>query len=833
MMEKYESKGLQPRQATIQPADIATGLGAADRQLLATCIVLFEDTSLRHRVGTLFDEFKGWAGCKADEWQGVAALAGDEARSIAESVQSRSRQWLESAFTDAQLRLALWMYLREAFELPARACVSTRSAARSCDDLTARLLQSLGPGWFQKLKAKTWRGDVPVAPVTLDVVARQTLEELMREMLESTGPAMVGRRERLIAEARDRIQHLSADDRTALLRAIGSDELNDAAISKILLAGGGITMFGASVGWAGFSAYILAAQASAFIPLISGPALVSLVSVLSNPLSVIAFVAGGAWWMAKDAQRRVNRAVAMRVIALLAMNGLCAGPNALQAMVRMFRSADDLRPFNDLTGEVIHKYQQDWQTLKHAWRRGMPDTPAVAEAMERPLTGSAESRLGKIISIDDKELRDTVALSVLTVGDVLWHMFAVDPAVMEAADFSHIGDLGNAADFAAFADKVEAMDVVSRTGEVADLKGYVAERLVASQLTDAGYQVKFPTASNEPGWDISVDGVKVQIKDTDSFDYLQHHFDHWGAQYPVIVNSEMAGKVLDHHPAWADHIYVVDGYSNELVEHLTRQLLDAGAGVDHSHVPLFTLALSAYRNYERFRGGRITGEQAVQQVLMDGGTKVALAHVGGLVGPAVGLFVFGPAGALVFGAVAPILSQMQSRNVQGFVDKYVTSPSYLDWQGEARRSVEGLIDNLRDTLRRKASTLQTRIDGLCADQVAEYLRWRAEDELACLREAWCRLEAVLRDSESSVEVASVNLLAWLSEAPIHSVTYQTELKRMVEVFKRRPTTGAKVTEQAQAATRSVWRKLSELRQQWKEALAEPRRAREDANKSSR
>ena len=829
------------QQATLQPTEIAAGLGAANRELLATCIALFEDASLRHRIGELFDQFKDWAKRSADSWESAPKLAPDDHIDVAESVRSRSQQWLDTALPAEQLRLVLWMYLREAFELPARTCASTRAAGRSCDDLTAALLHSLAPGWFQKLKAATLGESKPAHPMTLDAVARQTLGELMQKMLDGTDPQSVHQREKLMADVREHIERLDPNDRDALLGAIGAKQLNDAAIRKILLSGGGLTLFSASVGWAGFSAYILAAQASAFIPLVSGPALVSLVSVLSNPISVIAIAGGGGWWIAKRAQRHVSQAVAMRVIALLAMNGLSCGRGGLRGMASAFRAMDMLRPFNDLAPKVIQKYQQDWRLLQRVRQRGLPNAPAVIDTLEQPPAGTVGKRFASIFGTDADGLRDTVALSVMTVGDVLWQIFAINPAVMDAANFSHIADLSNPIDFATFSDQVAAMDTAAQVGAVDSLRGYVAERVVASQLTHAGYQVEFPADPNQAGWDISVDGVQVQIKDTDSLTYLQQHFEHYGTQYPVIINSEMAQSLAEHHhawleqhQAWTDHLYVVDGYSNELVQHITQQSLDAGASIDHPHVPMITFALSAHRNYRRYSSGQITGEQAVHQIVLDGGTKMALASVGGMIGPAVGLFMFGPAGALVFGSVTPIISQMQSRKLQGKLDSWVTSQSYRDWQATINVAMHALIAKLRITLKTKANVLQTRIECLEQEQVSDYLRWRAEDDLAFLRESWCRLDPIAREPTSNVEIAFGKLLEWLGEAPLHPVTYRSELNALIQVFKQRPPLGdrvkqgvTKIAQKSADATQTAWVKLKSAadaaKESWKASDKPPQR----------
>ena len=68
--------------------------------------------------------------------------------------------------------------------------------------------------------------------------------------------------------------------------------------------------------------------------------------------------------------------------------------------------------------------------------------------------------------------------------------------------------------------------------------------------------VEFPATSNQAGWDLSVDGVKFQVKNAADLDLLQRHFDN-GYGYPVLANSEVANlldqaKVSGNLPEWAD-----------------------------------------------------------------------------------------------------------------------------------------------------------------------------------------------------------------------------------------------------------------------------------------
>jgi hypothetical protein len=116
----------------VQPIDILSGLGAADRPLLSACIALFEDSTLARRLSQLYGQVKGSAPAWLRQVWEVR-----EIENVAASVQSRVDFWDSGDWSDDDLRLIAWIYLREAFALPERLCLSERGAARICDDLAA------------------------------------------------------------------------------------------------------------------------------------------------------------------------------------------------------------------------------------------------------------------------------------------------------------------------------------------------------------------------------------------------------------------------------------------------------------------------------------------------------------------------------------------------------------------------------------------------------------------------------------------------------------------------------------------------------------------------
>ena len=216
-------------------------------------------------------------------------------------------------------------------------------------------------------------------------------------------------------------------------------------------------------------------------------------------------------------------------------------------------------------------------------------------------------------------------------------------------------------------------------------------------------------------------------------------------------------------------------------------------------ITLFTLVLSGIRNVGRMNRNEITGTQAVQEVLLDGGTRAGLAVVGNYVGVGVGLLVFGPAGALVLGAVAPIVSQRQSSLVKGKLDEWVKDATYRAWADEARHALSGLIARAQGALKQKAALLQARQPDNADAAVVHYLRWRTDDQLGFLREAWCRLQAIAGDKASAVEILMARLMGWLSTSTLHPTAYQAELDSLSKVLKRRPSTTDRIAVVAEEA----------------------------------
>ena len=126
-------------QPILKPADILAGLGGADRNLLATCIALFEDSTLTRRLEHWYKKFENL------EWNRWRRALNDSREEDFGGVQDTQAKWLSSDFSDDDLRLILWIHLRSALELPARLSATHRGCALLGDDVTAKLISYLDP----------------------------------------------------------------------------------------------------------------------------------------------------------------------------------------------------------------------------------------------------------------------------------------------------------------------------------------------------------------------------------------------------------------------------------------------------------------------------------------------------------------------------------------------------------------------------------------------------------------------------------------------------------------------------------------------------------------
>src|SRR5690554_373746 len=119
-------------EVSLTPTDLLAGIGGANRELLATCLALFDDSRWQRRLETLNEQaterMEGLAkslGQQFEQWREgtnrdpLPRLPAPEVEEGGRELGERQRHWQDADYSDDTLRLLLWVRLRAALGLPA------------------------------------------------------------------------------------------------------------------------------------------------------------------------------------------------------------------------------------------------------------------------------------------------------------------------------------------------------------------------------------------------------------------------------------------------------------------------------------------------------------------------------------------------------------------------------------------------------------------------------------------------------------------------------------------------------------------------------------------
>lgn len=794
----------------IRPAHLVAGLGASDRAMLSTCLALYDDAKLQARLLNIYESSKG----VYRKW------VGSDLAETVKGVENSQQRWFNSSYGDDQLRILLWIRLRDSLGLPARLSFTWRGCSQLADDITAALINAIDPPGLSKagkawLHQKGWLHEGEQALTLQDVVV-PILDDFMKASMDEDEVSLDEEKRHQVLEAV--IKYYSGLDRVgheSLLKEIRVDTINDRAILKVVLTGATLGGIGVGVSISGFSAYILAAKASASIPMVSGPGLVSLLHVLANPITLIGGTGIVAWWAYSSAKRRANVAVAARVVAMLVIQGLQAKHADKARVLSSFAQMPSVIGAAGFGKSEIDSYCRDWAQCKavHSKANEMPDSDLL-EVLDQPIPAELGQRLGSAEGTTSRqqELQNAVALSTMTLGDIVYSAASVDPTVIAAADFSRLAEIDGTVAFAHLAENLLDGSSWAVQGGINQLKGYVAEKVIAGQLVARGHTVSFPDASNSPGWDIMVDGQPFQVKFHESLAGIRRHFDRY--DYPVFANTELADSIPEE---FADQVFFVDGVSNELVTHVTEHSLHAADGMLESNVPAMAFLISTARGTMGYSAGTLSGQQAVEHVLLDGTVRVGLATGGGGAGAGIGFLLFGPAGAWVFGAGAPILAQSQTPWAVNKIKGLFTGSKQKAWFADSHDALDSLQRVAIKTISMKRQQFRGKIEAVPTNELGRYMRWRLQDEEQFAAEVETRLESATADQFERPEQRGSELLRLIAIGAIHPASFQGELRAVNEMLSSRPTILAELDDdnrqkylgKVRKKAEKLWRRLVE------------------------
>lgn len=763
----------------VAPWTILAGLGALDRRDMCDLLASFESTTLFamtvDRATDLVSRFQ-----KAD---------GDsEVTSFARRLKEVSLTLFSSNTSDRALRIRLWVRMTEAFELDQALPLSSRTAESQCAAMAFRSARTMGSPVadeipepttpFQRawLAVKSIRGRETLDFSALVAERAQLLARAVAEAAKS-GEFSEQQMDAIDGRIRHHIESLPAELRDKAMR----DALvkGDRAALALLLSGTSALSVGVGVNLAGFSAYILAAQASAFVPFMSGPAVVSTLFMLANPVFSVPAVLGIGMFLNK----RVNSGQAEKLAAVVAvqlgLRGLSAERDGLATALNNFRNAT-AEDFHALPIDVRDGTLARIRALRNELGDHVPKVPGDyhGAANEDRKLGDI---LGGVLSRSGGDAAEVVTVAGLTAGDMIYHAVSIDPMVLSAADFSRSEEIADIFQFGAFAERIGAMAEAARAGAANNLRGYVSEQLVAARLVAGGHVVSFPVTSNNPAFDLLVDGSQFQVKCLSGLDGLREHFSTY-PDMPVYANSELAEAVMASGAVWAHKVFYIDGFDREIADLIMRTALDAGEKLGDLHVPYFAIAVSSARNLYRVWKGRMPLSDLPFSVVMDGSIKGGLSTIGGLSGKALGLLAFGPAGALVLGGVGGVAALLGGGWAREQTSRILSS----EWLGQLDLVTDRFRKALISAIDVKVALLEAKRSqvALSDGDLQSWLDGRFADDMVSLLEARQDLEAdVVALRQPSKARACLEVM---SKANVLPLAVEKELSEFLDVLRSEP-----------------------------------------------
>ncbi len=780
---------------SITPDCILAGLGSLERSELAGMIALIENTKLLNLA------------------DGLARKAGSKLKlplkekELEDEISAVARETDESTYETGLLRHRLWCRLQDGFGIAYSLPLSTRSARKESVKLSHKVSEKLSPSYSSLSK------DAPRSKRVLDWAKRKapffgSQENLeFRKIVEIEATKLFGAllgedvldektKSRLKDEIRDKFEDIPTDLKDEELReAISS---GDWKIVGTILAGGSLGGLALAVELAGFSAYILAAKASAIIPLVGGKTMVSLLAVLAAPASLgIAAIAG--WFALSGVSSSVKLAVAARITVLLALKGFADREKGFTNILNDFRAIDMLAPsvlshLSPKQREIMAAREKRIEELTgHAVSNAPGPPPPPWDS--HPGKEDAES-VEKFLSSDGRPEHhgfDMAATATLTAGDFLYTIWSIDPMVVKAADFSRSEDIGNVFEFAAFAERWEKMSASGAQGLENSLQGYTAEQLVLTRLVEDGHVVKLAEVSNAPGFDILVDGEPFQIKcgGQDNISLLSEHFEKYD-NISVIANTELA-EAAEGKP-WADQVFTVEDFDLETVRGMMSGALDAGVGIDDIPVPVYAAIVGVARNLQDLKNGHMGLSDLPGEIAVDVAIRGSLALVGAKAGAVAGIVIFGPAGAVILPYVGGVASLGFVPKVRGAADKVLLrdwSEEVVDIAASLQKDALYALDRRIDHLKRDLTTLhdpnfiESWLSSRKLDDIIASAEQRVDIEsqiLSTASDASCLLGKVVaaRLFDPSIRKTQSALMEKLREKPKTSKVLRKDLQKNAE-----------------------------------------------------
>ncbi len=716
----------------LSPVAILAGIGSLDRRSLCALIAALEKADM--------------VSVAAEAIRLPAGKLGIEIRQMAEAASEGADALSTSDQEDHALQHRLWRQINDSLNVTDVAPLSSQTARENSAALAVRVSERLSPALRERQKRESQAARDDASPNNGLMRVVSGVSERVRSLATRTDlvpfPDLV-REEMLEFFANDDImarfeEQADADTRAAIGQA-------RKAARTAIASGLGWVGFAGLVANAGFAPYIVAAQLSAWVPLVSGPLLVSFLAVLVNPVTLLAGI-GAIAWLGLGRQASVVRSqMAARFCVLLSFQGSAVRSGGLSRFLTDMRRCVDEPPEN-----LPHANKDDlewWSGISEWLPDGLPAAAGIPPApLDAPLARSA-GQGDRDITADGIQ---AVAVGAVTAGEIFWHAAAIDERVLSAADFSRTEDLGDPLAFAIHARQL--------SGHGADyaLRGYTAEQVVLDHLVSLGHHVAFPETSNMPGYDLLVDGLPVQVKCSESVSLLRDHFERY-PDIPVIANAELVEAAAELDMPWSHLVSGLPGLDLASVGDLVDAAFSHAEEITDLDAIGFGLAGGWVRGGYEVWKGMIPVEDLPAWLVIDGVARGGLGAAGAAAGTWVGLVAIGPAGAVILAPALAVSFMLGTPKVRGAMESAVRQ----EWHARLKVLGSELHGALASALERRMDLLKRRqaeIEARCGCSPHPLARWcirRGFDDLLGAVETRLALGQAPVDQRQCIELEIV------------------------------------------------------------------------------
>jgi hypothetical protein len=210
-------------------------------------------------------------------------------------------------------------------------------------------------------------------------------------------------------------------------------------------------------------------------------------------------------------------------------------------------------------------------------------------------------------------------------------------------------------------------------GIISGIKGKLFEEQYVNWLDHghlpAGYHAELAQHANNPAWDILIrdphghtDNL-LQLKATESVDYVRQAMDAH-PHIDVVTTHEVFDRLSDHQPGLA---HLIDsGIGNAALSDNAATAVEHADAASHLafHLPLLAVSVAIVMELQRYRKGRQSLPEALQQMGKRSLMALTATTVGCLVAAATGKTILGlPAAVVTRMAAGSVASSFESRVV--------------------------------------------------------------------------------------------------------------------------------------------------------------------------